>query len=283
MGNFQIINPAEDCYGNRKENIFIAFDDQHQFLGSGYVFPNLNFEMAPEHPMNIYLDIHMANSSDLGNEVCCELLSKLQERAQEIKERNQDVAARLYFGCIGDENKAKYDFFVSKGFIHDEGTHLLQMKMSDYAFDAFDIKEIEIKENDFANEHEKDVIIQLHNDIFIKTIDHDFFAELTKHEIVKHFTAYHNGHIIGHIIVYANKDLHEIFVGKIENLFVQKPWRNKKIAKQLMDAAMGHLRTKEIDDVQLEVWSANKGAYQFYEKLGFQYRKETEKYPGIYL
>ncbi|MCD8500418.1 MAG: hypothetical protein LRY71_00430 [Bacillaceae bacterium] len=100
MSNFRIINPSEDCYGNHKENIFLAFDEDQQFLGSGYVFPNLNFDMAPDHPMNIYIDINMANPNDLGSEVCCELFNNLKDRAQEIKDTNKDVTTRLYIGCI---------------------------------------------------------------------------------------------------------------------------------------------------------------------------------------
>ncbi|MCD8500419.1 MAG: hypothetical protein LRY71_00435 [Bacillaceae bacterium] len=62
--------------------------------------------------------------------------------------------------------------------------------MSEYESEQIDVKDVHIRKNQFANKSEKDIIIQLHNDIFINTIDHDFFTELTKHEIITHFTAY---------------------------------------------------------------------------------------------
>ena len=191
MIDFIIKNPEEDSYGNKKENIFIAYDNRNKYLGSGFIYPILNYDMTPEHPINIYLDINMANEEDLGNEVSYELLKKLQVRANEVKEANKDIPARLYIGIVG-QNKAKYDFFVSKGFVHDEGTHLLEVKMVDYHIEKNDLEEIEIKENSLANDSEKDKLINLHNGIFIRFIDDDYFNELNKHELTKHITAYHN-------------------------------------------------------------------------------------------
>ena len=131
MENLMITNPKEDSYGNAKENIFIAFDESKNYLGSGFIYPNLNYDMTPEHPMNIYMDINMAQEDDFGNEVCSLLFDKLQARAKEVKEANKDVVARLYYGCLADDT-SKVDFYLSKGFVHDEGTHLLELKMSDY-------------------------------------------------------------------------------------------------------------------------------------------------------
>ena len=282
MIEFLIKNPKEDSYGNQKENIFIAYDSRDNYLGSGFIYPNVNYDMTPDHPMNIYLDINMANEEDLGNEVSNELLKKLQERANEVKEANKDIPARLYIGILG-ENKTKYDFFVSKGFVHDEGTHLLEVNMADYPIKKSDLEDVEIKENDLTNESDKDQLISLHNDIFIRLIDNDFLTELNKHDLTKHFTAYYKNDIIGHIMIYADNDEVGRTVGKIENLFVLREWRNKKISKRLMDEAMNYFKKHGIEHVQLEVWSANKVAYAFYEKLGFQFIEETEQYPGYYL
>jgi len=282
MKNIMIKNPNEDAYGNIKENIFIAYDNNENYLGSGYIYPCVNADMAPEHPLNIYLDINMANEDEIGNDVSCELFTKLHERANEVKEANKDIAARLYSGCIGDDRR-KFDFFVSKGFIHDEGTYLLEVKINDYGIVKDNIENIEIKENTFTDESEKESLINFHNDIFIKTIDDDFIDGLNAHELIKHYTAYHNHKMIGHIMIHAKKDQDGILVGYIENLFVLKEWRTKKIAKRLMDESIEFFRDNGIEKVQLEVWSPNKVAYAFYKKLGFKYMKETELYPGIYL
>ena len=282
MTDFIIKNPEEDSYGNKKENILIAYDSKNNYLGSGFIYPNINYDMTPEHPMNIYLVINMANEEDLGNEVSCALLKKLQVRANEVKEANNEIPARLYIGIVG-ENKAKYDFFVSKGFVHDEGTHLLEVNMAKYNIEKNELEDVEIKGNSLANDSDKDKLISLHNGIFIRFIDNDFLSELNKHELIKHFTAFYKNDMIGHIMIYADKDENGRFVGKIENLFVLREWRNKKIARRLMDEAMDYFKKHGIEHVQLEVWSANKIAYTFYEKLGFKFVKETEQYPGYYL
>ena len=282
MGNTIIKNPKEDMYGNSKENILLAFDGDENYLGSGYIYPKLNFDMSPEHPLNIYVDITMATASEIGNDVSCELLSRLMDRAKEVKEEYKEIQGRLYFGSLGDD-QTKYDFFLSQGFIHDEGSYLLERATDDYVVDSTIQNDVDVKVNDLFNEIEKEIIIKVHNDIFIKQMDDVFMKEVSEYELSRNFTAYHKNEIIGNIMIYAEKSEDGRTLGKIESLFVLNEWRNKKIARQLMDLAMGYFKLNGIDHVRLVVWSANKVAHSFYERLGFRFIKETELYLGICL
>lgn len=44
--NINVVQAQEDKYGNVKENIYLAFDEQNQYLGSGYVYPMINRHRA---------------------------------------------------------------------------------------------------------------------------------------------------------------------------------------------------------------------------------------------
>lgn len=111
MSEFIIKNPKENIHGNNKENILIAYNENGEYLGRGYIFPNINYDMAVEHPLNIYVDIEMKRENELGNEVSGKLLEELTNRAHEVQKEYPDVKSRLYSGCMVDEIKNMISLF----------------------------------------------------------------------------------------------------------------------------------------------------------------------------
>jgi len=55
----------------------------------------------------------------------------------------------------------------------------------------------------------------------------------------------------------------------IANFGVKKEKRGQGIGKQLMDVLLDMCQAMEIDEVKLEVFNKNVGAYKFYEQYGF--------------
>lgn len=282
MSKFIIKNPEQNMYGNQKENILIAFDEKGNYLGRGYIFPNINYDMAVEHPLNIYIDIEMQSENELGDEVSGKLLNELIMRAKEVQKEYKDIKSRLYTGCMVDEVK-KYNFFISKGFIHDGGTYLLECDLNSYINKNVLLSNIEIREGNCLSSIDQINFIELHNTIFIKTIDDELLDKINRHEMVKYYTAYNNDEVIGNILIYAERTEDDLLVGKIENLFVVDKWRKSKIARYLMNKAIDYFNKNDIKTIQLEVWNANKIAYSFYQNLGFRFKDEIELYLGIYL
>ena len=282
MSKFIIKNPEENIHGNEKENILIAFDEKGSYLGRGYIFPNINYDMAVEHPLNIYIDIEMQSEYELRDEVSSKLLDKLTKRAKEVQKEYKAIKSRLYTGCMIDEIK-KYNFFISKGFIHDEGTYILECDFKSYINKNVLLPNIEIRESHRLSGIDQINFIKLHNAIFIKTIDDEFLDKINRNEMVRYYTAYNNDEIIGNILIYAERTEGDVLVGKIENLFVIDKWRKSKVARYLMNKAIDYFNKNDIKVIQLEVWNANKIAYSFYENLGFRFKDEIELYPGICL
>ncbi len=62
---------------------------------------------------------------------------------------------------------------------------------------------------------------------------------------------------------------------EIENLFVLKKFRSKKIGRLLIKEAFFFLNSKNVKVVSLNVSSNNISAIKFYEKLGFRERLKT--------
>ena len=57
-----IRNPEKYIPENSKENIFLAFDVNNLYLGSGFVFPYFNYEATYEHPFNIFIDVNVPSN-----------------------------------------------------------------------------------------------------------------------------------------------------------------------------------------------------------------------------
>lgn len=57
--------------------------------------------------------------------------------------------------------------------------------------------------------------------------------------------------------------------GWIENLIVKDSRRGLGIGKRLMDEAEAWLKSKGIEEIELNVYNFNKGALALYEKLGY--------------
>lgn len=280
MSDFTIKNPEENTHGNKKENILIAYDNNSEYLGRGYIFPNINYDMTIEHPLNIYIDIEMKNEDEFGNEVSDKLLDGLTRRAYEVQKEYPGIKSRLYTGCLINEIK-KYNFYTSKGFIHDEGTYILECDINSYINKEVLLPNIEIRESKSLSAVDQGNFIKLHNDIFIKTINNELLDEINEKEMVRYYTAYNKDEIIGNILIHAEETKNGALVGKIENLFVVEKWRKNELARYLMNQAMDYFNENDIEVIHLEVWNANKIAYSFYQNIGFKFKAEIELYPGI--
>jgi hypothetical protein len=115
----EIKNPVEDQYGNSKNNIFLAFSDDGSYLGSSYVYPNMNHCQIEEIPYLIFIGINLEEKMDklLKDKVKQELFDKVFFRANEIRKERPDLNARIYSGFEYD--KDNMNFYVKNGFDED--------------------------------------------------------------------------------------------------------------------------------------------------------------------
>ncbi|MEK7476117.1 MAG: GNAT family N-acetyltransferase [Candidatus Coatesbacteria bacterium] len=59
--------------------------------------------------------------------------------------------------------------------------------------------------------------------------------------------------------------------GYVSNLGVGRRWRRRGVGRLLMQAAHQWLRQRHIREIELNVWSFNRGALRFYERLGYRF------------
>ena len=76
------------------------------------------------------------------------------------------------------------------------------------------------------------------------------------------------GYICGEIKTDTEKTVFPI--GYIDDWFVSKKYRGKKIGKQLWDQMIVFFKEHHVKIIRLEVFNQNKSAYKLYEKMGFK-------------
>jgi len=57
---------------------------------------------------------------------------------------------------------------------------------------------------------------------------------------------------------------------ELNRLYVRTTHHNQGIGQKLMDAAIAHIRSNEIDNIVLSVWSENFAGHRFYQRNGFE-------------
>ena len=282
MQNLTVINADTDQRGAQKENVFIALDRNGQPLGSLFIYPFFDADLEPEHPHNLYLHLHTERTKDAGEPVKDVLLEHALRRAVEIKHQAQQKKTRVY-ACFLKHQQDKIAYFLQRGFTHDEGMYILDRHESAEMPHVKAPKEITIQSWKMETEAEQHQFIETHRKIFSR---HPYTtASLQKLMALpgwNNFTAWSHTEIAGNIMVFIKRDNNNA-IGYIEDLFVQKHWRKRGIAKYLLYTALTHFQNIGLHHVQLEMWSANKPASQLYRLFGFSPIDETEIAVGRYV
>ncbi len=88
------------------------------------------------------------------------------------------------------------------------------------------------------------------------------------------FEAWSDNRLIGLIAAYLNL---EKMHGYITNVSIDPLFQEKGIAKELLSRCVGHLKAKQVSEIDLEVKKENTKAQEFYSKYGFETTEVIEK------
>ncbi len=86
--------------------------------------------------------------------------------------------------------------------------------------------------------------------------------------------AQHDNIVVGYIIFWIRYEDE----GHIISLAIDKKYRKKGIARELVKNVVDIFIKCNVNEIKLEVRTGNKGARNFYQKMGFQEKKRLEDY-----
>lgn len=272
---FLIKNPKQDVNGNIKENIFIAYDEQGNILGSAYLYPVVNHYQTYATPHMIYFDVHVGIENE---KICKESLQSafydvIMERALSIRQAHKDLKTRLYTGCINDTYKL--NCLKEKGF-DDDCTIIMVADISAKCYENvkdIQTKSVELQTDKSYTEYEKD-----YNRLFITPLNADMIKELQSSDYFSCKEVIVDGHSIGSYTVYTDDGL-----GYIETIFVLPDYIGQGNGKKILEAALTDLQSQGIKKAELEVWKSNERATHLYKGYGFKEIALNIMFPGINL
>ena len=281
MANIIVKNPNKDGYGTQKENIFIAQNQHGETLGVLLVYSYFDQDIEPEHPHNLQFYFHAIEGKELNEAIKDKLLENAFERAEKIKHEEKQNKTRVY-ACYLKDQQEKIDYFLQRGFAHDEGMLIIERHSSAPLPEVSVPAEIAMRSWKLDTDTDQHQFITTHRQIFPRhAYSSEKLSELKASPGWENFTAFHNAEIAGNIMVFISPENSKI--GIIEDLFVLPEWRRRGIARYLLHTALAYFQKQGIERVQLELWSANKNAWRLYQKFGFTEVDETEIALGRYI
>lgn len=274
--NYQIVNPKEDQYGNSKENIFLAFQEDGGYLGSAYAYPSVNYYQTYETPYLIFIGVNMApgmDSSVLG-QVRQELFDRVLARAKELRGIRMELKARIYSGFEHDE--AVLNFYVGNGFEEDYSIMMEANIPTDFCYKLPEhIKAIDClfdTEEAFAEYKKR------YDEIFVSPLDRDALLEQSQQKHFKNLSFIFEGRLQGGCTIFEKDGF-----GYIETLYVVPEALGNGVSKVMMNYIFDYFAAHKLGQSRLEVWHSNKRAVELYKGFGYRETKRNLMFPGITL
>lgn len=273
--SIEICNATEDQYGNVKENIFIAFDEQKNYLGSGYVYPTINHHQTNETPYLLFCDINVADgiNESLKKETRQELFNHVYARAKCLREEKKDLTCRIYAGFTWD--KEKNDFYLQNGFEEDYSIFMEKELAEEEEYQTpcnFKVEEFRLDQPDIAASFKS-----TYDEIFVTPMDLDELrAAEAGDQSFRNFYCYLDETLVGCCMVREEGE-----DGWIETLYVTEGQRGKGASKMIMSYFHQYFSSKGLKKSKLEVWELNKRAVQLYKSLGYVETGKNCMFPGV--
>ena len=274
--NFEIHNPSEDQYGNSKENIFIAFDINENYLGSAYAYPSINHHQTYETPYLIFININIAENIDKlsADEVKQNLFDKVFFRAKELRMQKPDLKSRIYSGFEYDENE--FGFYIKNGFEKDYSIIMEADIPKNFTYTL--PENVRITELKF--DYKQDIVgyKTMHDEIFVTPLDTDVFVKQGEEKNFKSLFFSIGDKLQGGFTIFEKDGF-----GYVEHLYVLPESRGTGISKVIVNYIFDYFLSKGLDKTKLEVWELNKRAVKLYKSFGYNEVKKNLMFPGITL
>lgn len=265
--NIQIINPNEDQYGNAKENIFLAFDEQDEFLGYAFVYPSINTHQTGDTPYLLFIQVN--TNQDYVRQ---SLFDQVYNRAKTLRALQPDLKAHIYTGFEPDEEKLA--FYVKNGF-DPQYTVVMEKELEDTQ--AIRLSEnLHVEEMDTEDEDVLASYKAMYDDMFVTPLDLEAFEAQSKNKHFRNFVFSIDGELVGGCTVFEDEG-----VGHVETLYVLASYRGQGIGKEIMQFLFNYFKSVGLKKSKLEVWELNQAAVKLYQGLGYKIVNTHLMFPGV--
>jgi GNAT superfamily N-acetyltransferase len=268
-----------DFIKGKDDHEILLLDSMNNILGKGYMYEFMESEILEKDKINYYI-YAVPEVAKNENIIKSFIVDELIRRAKKQRADYPHCDARVYHCCFSD-NLEQITFYSSiEGFKHDEGLHLLTCNLNNIKFNMVSNIGFDIKEDCLNSEEEIQAFIKEHKKVFRgNPYNIEKIKNLKAQEGFKNIAIFDKECIIGNIFLVVQEE--ETRYGLIEDLFVNKSYRNYGLGQYLLIRALDYFKLLGLDESRVEVWSSNNRASKLYYKVGYKFEKELEASIGM--
>jgi len=252
-----------------EQDKYVVEDEKNNIIGEGIIREFEASRLYDKKRMNYY--IHAKSEKEDVKLFLVDSFIKIGK----LKRLNYpDYDAKLYHCCFSTDLESQMFYKKVPGFIHDEGMLVLSKALGN----EVSIKnQFNLVEDNLEFDKMIKNFIEEHSKIFVSVpYSVEKIRVLQKKNELKSYGLFDKDVLIGNVLILKEDDK-----WWIEDLFVHSDYRKLGVADKLMNTAHNFLIRQGINDVRLEVWSANKRAVSLYKKLGYVLLEESEILIGM--
>lgn len=260
-------HPVAPYQGIAPEDVLFVSNDQQIQMGSGHVYMFNQFEMYPERPVHIYMQI------DAQPAARAMLFGALLARAQQLRVMTPNLPARVY-AQLDPTDLNMLSFYAKCGFANDDGEDLFTFAPPEGVPRApMGMQFASVPLQDQASQA---MFLQRINAYRIQPVTMDY---LTLWMQQQHFMAvgfYRQGNPVCELIVAGTGDSATLVM-----IYTRSDMRRQGMAKQLMSAAGGILRDQGVTTLYTHIFRRNASQVGLMKHLNANFVRTVFALPGM--
>lgn len=264
-------------YPSDEGNTLICFAGE-ELIGKGQVmlFQERTQQDASEAKHSIYINIKVHPDWETDYRIYDLLYEAVYEKAKSIK--NGLLSNKETKLCVGNfaQETSNNEYFLNKGFKKAEDKYWMKMSLEatvSYQHELESMITIEKWSLEMPEAEQEFLKLEYENfgdeSCSLKSLKR--WKENDDFEVI---AAFYLNQPIGCIVLYKEDET----TGMVEDLFVNKPWRNKSIGKRLLIEGLTRFKNMGLKHAILLVTTDNFRALAVYKQLGFEIEKEEKRF-----
>lgn len=262
----RIYQPLRGVGAAYKENSFVVFDDAGVEIGQGGLEFRVLRKMYEERPLDIemIMNAHPAASDTL--------YGALMARAEQIKEENDNLPARLYTRCALND-KEKYDYFLSMGFDDRDGVELFVRQVEAGAGQRRNYPPTGTKceDADLHTRARREEFLQRLKNLGDEAHAEEWLADRMRYPVFCAKVVLYGSEVAGALLITGSQQEAEMLM-----IGVEPKWRSKGVGAAMIDEALEQLKEQKIPYLVVRAQRRNQRMLRLLKRCQFEWVRTEE-------
>ncbi|NLW21164.1 MAG: GNAT family N-acetyltransferase [Clostridiales bacterium] len=266
----RLSHPSAPFQGIPAEDVFFAANDQFVQMGYSYIILNMQEDLYPERPLQMYIDIQAQSTARNI------LLGALLGRSEQLRAHYPQLKGRIYT----EISPAQFDlvtFYNQNGFAAGDAReeHSFQLPLGS----AQPPMGCEFASVPLQTPQDQHAFLARLNRYRLSPISHDFLLMQMQQPYFLALGFYRAGHPVAEIMMTGGSP----DTAALVMLYVQRDMRRRGVGRSLLVAACDLMRQRGVTSALTQGFSGNQAQAGLLRSLGATRRRVISLLPGLNL